>query len=312
MSDYIQQDEVTIFATNHSGPLAKSLAGFRSLTGIGTDPVAFMFTNKYDAMVWPDDKKPMTLKGAAQDRVSAQMFLDQFTPGIRVVVSKSGNLDARREDIEDGIKEVVHSCPPLMVAYFQGHGEEGCDKLRYITGDRKGDGTLEGFTAERLLEMFSKLSTRTVSIVITDFCYSGNIYRLQYCLYLSPDGKSYLWYETDEWFKDNQAGWKHRFHVAGSLEWEQVYETEKRGGYLTNSLAKLEAGSTTVPQFLLGIRQGVGSHLEDGRARASQPLPRDTTQQPQIYCTHKLPLDDSEIFSRIYLGTAEPFNSISS
>ncbi|KAG8701197.1 hypothetical protein FRC11_012387 [Ceratobasidium sp. 423] len=228
-----------------------------------------MFTNEYDTMVWPGDKQPMVLKGAIKDRDNAQMFLDQFTPGIRVVGSKSGNLNALREDIEDGLEEVMDSCPPLVVAYFQGHSEGGTESLR---------------------------------------C-------LQYCLYVSSDGKSFLWYETDEWFKDNRDGQKHRIIAPMACirlfyRAEQVYETEKRGGYLTN-VATLKAESTTIPQFLLGIRQGVESHLEQGRARASKPLPKEATQQPQIYCTHKLPLDNSDIFSRIYLKTVETFNSIS-
>lgn len=297
-------------ATSPNGPLSKSFTGF-NLSSLGTEPVAFMFTNEYDGMVWPDDKKSMTLKGAAQDRIHAKMFLDQFAPGIRVMGIKSGDSNALREDIEGGIEAAANS--RLLVTYFQGHSDGG--SLRYVTGDRKEDGTLEGFTAKELLKMFSKLSTRTVSVVITDFCYSGNIYRLRYCLYVSADGKDFLWYETDEWRKDNEAGRKHRItapmlHIAGSLEREEVYETEVRGGYLTNSLANLKAGPITLSRFLLGIRQGVNGHLADGKARSSNPLHGDATQHPQIYCSHMLPPDDSTIFSQIYSGTAKPFNSI--
>ncbi|KDN34574.1 hypothetical protein RSAG8_12333, partial [Rhizoctonia solani AG-8 WAC10335] len=160
--------------------------------------------------------------------------------------------------------------------------------------------------------MFSKLSVDTMSMVITDFCNSGNIYRLRFRLFVSPDGERFRWCETNEWSKDNAADRKYRIaspmiHVAASLEWQDAYETERRGGYLTNSLATAEP--RTLPQFLYHLQRGVESHLKDAKAHPRSPLGKDATQFPQIFCTCKLPLDDPEIFSKIYLGTAKPFYS---
>ncbi|KAH7316405.1 hypothetical protein B0J17DRAFT_686996 [Rhizoctonia solani] len=229
-----------------------------------------MFTNQYTRMSWPDNKEPMDLRGAVRDRSHAKMFLDRFTPGIRV----EGVVDASRQDIEDRIEQIAHSCPPLLVVYFQGHSEGDSGPLRC-----------------KLVKMFSKLSVYTMSTVITDFCGSGNIYRLRFRLVVSSDGKYFEWYETNEWRDDNKANQKYRIaspmlHVAASLEWQSAYETEKRGGYLTNSLAAAELEA--LPRFLLHLRQGVNNHLQIAKAHPRRPLNKDATQYPQIYCTCKL------------------------
>ncbi|CAE6494478.1 unnamed protein product [Rhizoctonia solani] len=256
-------------------------------------------------MVWPDDKESMTLNGVVKDREHVKRFFEKFTPEIRV--EGIDNTLTTRQNIKDSVDQVVRGRPPLMVAYFQGHSQGGSGPLRYVTGDRNEDGSLEGFTAEKLIKMFSKLSQCTMSMVITDVCNFGNLYRLQFQLIL--DGDRYLWWETNEWSEDNKLGRKYRItspmlHVAASLEWQSAYETDKRGGYLTNSLGAAEP--RTLPQLLLHLRQGVDGHMKDAKIHPRSPLAQELTQFPQIFSTYKLPLDDPEIFSKIYLGTAKP------
>ncbi|CAE6446400.1 unnamed protein product, partial [Rhizoctonia solani] len=167
----------------------------------------------------------------------------------------------------------------------QGHSEGNIcsNSLRYITGDRNEDDTLEGFTAEKLIKLFSKLNIRTMSMVITDFCNSGNIYRLRFRLIVLPGGKSY-WYETKEWSDDNADKPKYRItspmlHIAASLDSQPAYETKDTGGFLTSSLAK--AQSKTLSELLSYLRQGVNRQLEDAKAHPRRPLDGSARQTPQ-------------------------------
>ncbi|KEP46356.1 ICE-like protease (caspase) p20 domain protein [Rhizoctonia solani 123E] len=299
MSAYIQQVDVSVTAP--SRPLTKSFAGFRDLVVSDTGSVAVLITNRYAGMRWPDSTS-MTLNGAHRDRVNAQKFLDKFTPGIRVVSVEN----ARREDIEGQIEKIQDDVPPLAVVYVQGHGERKPGAFQYITDDRKRDGTLEGLDGEELLHMFSKVNIRTMSVVITDFCYSGNLFRLRYRLFVSPDGKGFCWLETSEWKQDNNVMLKHRItspmlHVAGSLESQETYETVWRGGYLTNTLAKAEPN--TLPAFLFCLRQGVDGHMRDAKAHPDKPLRQDANQYPQIFCSCTPSLEDPEFFAQLYPGS---------
>lgn len=251
----------------------------------------------------------MVLRGTAWGLVHARKFLGSFTPGIMIKSIE----DATRNDIEGQIEKIVHDVPPLALVYAQGHAEKA-GGLRYITGDRREDGALEGFTAEEMIKLFSKISVRTMSVVISDFCYSGNLYRLRYRLFVTLDGKGFRWLENSEWIEDNKNPRRHRinspmFHISGALESQKVYETAARGGYLTNALANVKLES--LPQFLLHLRQGVDSHMKKAKEHKSYPLPKDATQYPQIYCSFKLPLDDPEIFHKICQGKVQtPYSNI--
>ncbi|KAH7316403.1 hypothetical protein B0J17DRAFT_686976 [Rhizoctonia solani] len=224
-------------------------------------------TNDYSQRIWPKSKQSMVLKGAIRDRIHAKQFLDRFMPGIRV------------EEINNAlcqsiVRHVARVCPPLVVAYFQGHSGDDTSLLRYITGDRNEDSTLEGFTAE----------------IITDFCNSGNIHRLRFRLIVLPGGGSY-WRETQEWSHDNAVNPKYRItspmvHISASLDSQSAYETGERGGFLTDSLAK--APSKILPEFLSHLRQGVGHNLKDAKVHPRRPLDQSAAQLPQIYCTCKL------------------------
>ncbi|CAE6458049.1 unnamed protein product [Rhizoctonia solani] len=266
-------------------------------------------------MFWPLDKSiesvSMGLKGTLQDRVRIQRFLDRFVPGIRVADLESGGKNALRDDIVHAMDEVANGCPPLVVTYFQGHSEGSAGPLRYITGDHNEGGKLKGFTAQELVKMFSKLSIQTMAMAITDFCNSGNIYRLRFRLAPNPDG-TFSWTETREWQDDQRTNkvpsiTSPMIHIAGSLEWQLVYETGGGGGYFTNSLADLEAGPVTLPQFLMDLQRRVEIHVGQGKSHSSSPLPRAARQVPQIYSSCNLPLDDPEIFSKIRDGTAKSF-----
>ncbi|KAH7316402.1 hypothetical protein B0J17DRAFT_686965 [Rhizoctonia solani] len=184
-----------------------------------------------------------------------------------------------------------------------------------ITGDHKADGTLEGITAEEFVEMFSKLTVHTLAVVITDFCHSGNVLRLQFQLFVARDGHGF-WIETNEWLEDTRTGKKGgvvspMLHVAACLRQENAYETGRRGGYATNGLAQLEANSTTLTGFLVNLRQHVVGHLNDGKTYATNPLPIDATQVPQIFCSGQPLANDPEIFARIRMGVVHPFLPIS-
>lgn len=262
-----------------------------------------MLTNDYSQRIWPKSKQSMVLKGAIRDRIHAKQFLDRFMPGIRVEEINN----ALCQSIKDRFEHVARVCPPLVVAYFQGHSGDDTSLLRYITGDRNEDSTLEGFTAEKLIKMFSKLST--MLMIITDFCNSGNIHRLRFRLIVLPGGGSY-WRETQEWSHDNAVNPKYRItspmvHISASLDSQSAYETGERGGFLTDSLAK--APSKILPEFLSHLRQGVGHNLKDAKVHPRRPLDQSAAQLPQIYCTCKLPLDDPEIFSKIYSGMLKQF-----
>ncbi|CAE6426339.1 unnamed protein product [Rhizoctonia solani] len=254
----------------------------------------------------------MSLAGTAKDRKHILEFLEKF--GFTTGVKLERINDTLRKNVQDRVKKIVGRHPPLLVIHFQGHGILIRDTVQYITEGQKDDGTLEGLTAEEMIEMFSKLTFCTTSLVITDFCHSGNLYRLRFQLIIGADGPPY-WRETHEWSHDNKCNQKVKvvspmLHIAGSLRWQQVYETKRRGGYLTNSLAKLEAKPMTLPQFLLDLRQGVTGHLEATNAKLD-PLAQTMFQDPQIFSSRTWPLDDPQILSNLRLGTAKPTSSIS-
>ncbi|CAE6467172.1 unnamed protein product [Rhizoctonia solani] len=304
-----QQSDVT----KSSRTLHKTLTGIPALFGPIPESIALLVTNEYKDRRWPNSDQEMTLRGAAADRKRVPEFLEKFGLTTGVKVEPLDN--ALRKNIVDRIEKIVNNCPPLLIAHFQGHGLPIRDTVQYITGDCKEADKLEGLTAEELIEMFSKLSARTTSVVITDFCFSGNMYRLRFVLVIGLD-ESVSWLEIREWENDNMHGRKpkiisHMIHIAGSLRTQQVYETPRRGGYVTNSLAHMKPEPMTLPQFLRRLRQSVNGHLEDARAHPSldaqaRAMFRVAEQVPQIFSNHKWPLDDAEIFSKIRLGTAKP------
>ncbi|CAE6480513.1 unnamed protein product [Rhizoctonia solani] len=193
-------------------------------------------TNTYEDMMWPGlsgSEGEMTLRGAIEDRRHARKFLGKFNPEIEVKQVD----EALRKDIQDQIGKCVDSSLSLLVAYIQGHGQITNHTVQYITGDRK-KGSLEGLTAEELIEMFSRFSAQTMLVAITDFCHSGNVYRLPFRLVIGIDGTGY-WDETGEWNHDDTFSRKNRInspmlHIAGSLRQQYAYETRMRGGYFTN------------------------------------------------------------------------------
>ncbi|KDN34576.1 hypothetical protein RSAG8_12335, partial [Rhizoctonia solani AG-8 WAC10335] len=105
----------------------------------------------------------MSLVGAAMDRRHILEFLEKFGFTTGVKIERVDN--ALRKNIEDRVKKVVGSRPPLLVIHFQGHGVLIRDTVQYITSDQNEGGTLEGLTAEELIEMFSNLTIWTMSLV---------------------------------------------------------------------------------------------------------------------------------------------------
>ncbi|CAE6507006.1 unnamed protein product [Rhizoctonia solani] len=240
----------------------------------------------------------MSLVGAAMDRRHILEFLEKFGFTTGVKIERVDN--ALRKNIEDRVKKVVGSRPPLLVIHFQGHGVLIRDTVQYITSDQNEGGTLEGLTAEELIEMFSNLTIWTMSLV-SDHRF------LSFGQFVSSAVST-----------GYKAGWvlllvkivSPMLHVAGSLRWQQVYETEMRGGYLTNSLAQLKAKPMTLPHFLLELRQGVYGHLEATKAKLN-PLAQAMCQDAQIFSSDMWPLDDPQILLKIRLGTARPVPSTS-
>ncbi|CAE6539670.1 unnamed protein product [Rhizoctonia solani] len=237
----------------------------------------------------------MKLVGTEMDRKHILKFLEKFGFTTGVKLERVDN--APRKHIEDRIKKIVGSRPPLLVIHFQGHGIRLDDTVQYITEDHKEDGELEGLTGKELIKMFSTLTTDTTSLVITDFCNSGNLYRLRFQLVIGTDGPS--WHETTEWENDDKCHPAFRItspmlHIAGSLDCQQVYETRARGGYFTN-----------VDRVLIrtGSRRGVDGHIGATKAKFD-PLAGSMFQDPQIFSSDMWPLDDPQILSKIRLGTA--------
>ncbi|KAJ1311833.1 hypothetical protein OPQ81_010294 [Rhizoctonia solani] len=246
-----------------------------------SDYVIFMrFSNDYRGMFWnaySANKYPMELAGVARDRTNVLRFLDRIIPQGGVLLQKHDN--ALRKDIEMQVEKVAKTVPTVAIFYLTGQSGEGIHEnggLRYITGDRKQDGTLQGFTQEELLQMFSNISIRTMSLVITDFCNSGNIYRLRFrllrtcCIFL---------------------------HVANRNQLTKPV----RGGHLTRSLAEVEP--RTLPQFLFDLRQRVDGYSSVHTLPIFSPN-NDAIQVPQLFCSFKLPLDDPNIFSKICRGVS--------
>ncbi|CAE6426288.1 unnamed protein product [Rhizoctonia solani] len=294
--------------------LHKSLAGIPSLFGPVPESVALSVTNEYKDLKWPGSDEGMSLVGTAKDRKHILEFLEKFGFTTGVKLERINN--ALRRNVQDRVKKIISSHPPLLVVHFQGHGIRIRNTVQYITEDQKDDSTLDGLTAEEMIEMFSKLTFCTISLVITDFCHSGNLYRLRFQLVIGEDGLP-SWYETQEWRYNKKCNQKVEIvspmlHIAGSLRWQQVYETKRRGGYLTNSLAQLETKPTTLPQFLIDLRKGVNGHLDAANANAKlDPLAQTMFQDPQIFSSHMWALDDPQILSKLRLGMAKPSSSIS-
>ncbi|CUA69537.1 hypothetical protein RSOLAG22IIIB_08544 [Rhizoctonia solani] len=292
--------------------LHKSLTGIPSLFGPVPENAALSITNEYKDLRWPKSDIRMKLVGTEMDRKHILKFLEKFGFTTGVKLERVNN--APRKHIEDRIKKIVGSRPPLLVIHFQGHGIRLGDTVQYITEDHKEDGELEGLTGKELIKMFSTLTTDTTSLVITDFCNSGNLYRLRFQLVIGTDGPS--WHETTEWENDDKCHPAFRItspmlHIAGSLDCQQVYETRARGGYFTNSLAHLEAKPRTLPQFLLDTRRGVDGHIVATKAKFD-PSARSMFQDPQVFSSDMWPLDDPQILSKIRLGTARLNLSVSS
>ncbi|CAE6458042.1 unnamed protein product [Rhizoctonia solani] len=236
----------------------------------------------------------MALDGGHQDRYNILRFLGNFELNLEVDAIDN----ASRKNIEDCIRKAINSCPPLLVAYFQGHATIYDNILRYITSDDD-DELLEYLTAEELVGLFSKLTTQTKTVVITDFCHSGNMYGLEFFLKEEQDG-TVAWHQTDEWNKEQRTAIASpMLHIAGSLREQKVYETGRSGGYVTEGLAGVDVKSMTLPQVLRHLRRHVDYHIEAVNRRLRGGF--SAKQTPQIYSSYKWPLDDPRILSTIGL-----------
>ncbi|CAE6506328.1 unnamed protein product [Rhizoctonia solani] len=233
----------------------------------------------------------MKLHGADCDKINIESWLtaDKRFPGLEIKPVDS-NLKLR-SDIEEWIEELNNDNPGAAFIYMQGHGLPEY-MGSYVTGDSFAAG--QGPTvirSEEWINMFSKFDRRAQFITITDFCHSGNFFRLQYKLEPKQDGEGAQWIETEEWAQGYGAGSirlsSPMLHLAGSARNENVFETGRTGGYFTHVLS--ETGIKTLPELLKRLRAGVDKHLEKARCYDKNPIPANVTQTPQV-CSFPTPL----------------------
>ncbi|KAG8695952.1 hypothetical protein FRC11_001085, partial [Ceratobasidium sp. 423] len=253
-------------------PLAKSsLVGH---SGLSRAARAVLILNKYPNLGWSDGSS-MTLYGTDQDKANFVRWLTadkKRFPGLEVSVVNN----ASRTDIKMCMKELESLDPAVVVIYIQGHGSPGF----YITGDGPtSKNEYIGIECSELSKLFSEFDDRSLSIVVTDLCYSGNSFRLRYKLELGKDGEPDKWAETEEWDQTSIQQHPHMIHLAGSTMVEQVYETGRIGGYFTNALTKV--GTKTLPQLLASLRAEVNACLVEARRYKDSPIGSDATQTPQ-------------------------------
>ncbi|CAE6440126.1 unnamed protein product [Rhizoctonia solani] len=248
-------------------------------------------------MTWPNSGCSMVLNGAVQDRIHIRRFLDKYRLTLRVKVKVVDN--ASRKSIEDHNRKAVDSCPPLLIAYFQGHGLPHSDNVKFITSDEREDGTLEGLTAEELVEMSSKLTTQTKSVVITDFCFSGNVYRLKFYLQVEQDGSG-SWHLTEGWSEE----------ITSPMGRNRSTKPPGWGAMLPKwSLADLKTALITLPQILLHLRRRVDYHLGAAKVHPKGRVTfKDAKQVPQIYSNYMWPLDDLRILLKFGLEETIPIS----
>ncbi|CAE6480487.1 unnamed protein product [Rhizoctonia solani] len=256
----------------------------------------------------------MKLLGAGRDEVNIKGWLtaDKRFPGLKIrPVEKT-----LREDIKVQMDQLAMINPGAIFVYstarfvhnksiyslevVQGHGFSdslGC----YVTGDPVDpENHLTTVKSEELIQMFSEFGCHTRSIVITDFCHSGNFFRLPYKLELSKNGTGPEWIETEGTSGSDTGPNKlasPMIHLAGSTRDEQVMETGRIGGYFTDGLSKI--GTKKLPELLAELRAEVNVHLE--QAKSYPGFTVDARQTPQIYSSSKLSLDDPDILTKFYL-----------
>ncbi|CEL53199.1 hypothetical protein RSOLAG1IB_06164 [Rhizoctonia solani AG-1 IB] len=267
------------FATDT--PLAKAFLGGHG--GVSRAAYAVLCLNKYTGFKWSSNGPAMDLYGADRDMTNFLEWLtgDEKFPNLKI----SSIHNTSRTDIKSYLENLVTLSPGVVFVYIQGHG---LPEL-YITGDGRGsDGEYIGLKSTELIELFSRFENNTSSIVITDFCHSGNFLHLRYRLEVDTDGKRADWVEVENWTQGSGDTTSHpssqMLHIAGSADNQLVYETGNLGGYFTNALSKAEP--KTLPELLAELRATVDAHL--GRARNQGYISQEATQVPQIYSRTKL------------------------
>ncbi|CAE7201728.1 unnamed protein product [Rhizoctonia solani] len=186
----------------------------------------------------------MELFGGDRDKLHIKDWLtaSQRFPGLEIeVVDKT-----LRSDIKTQIDRLAAINLGAIFVYMQGHGLNN-GNVSYITGDQFDP--KEGYASvksEELINMFSEFDHHTLSVVITDFCYSGNFFRLRYKLEFSEGGNGPEWVETGDWSQVSGTEGSQLtcllVHLAGSTRNEQVIETERTGGYFTDVSGTMEPG----------------------------------------------------------------------
>ncbi|CCO32824.1 hypothetical protein BN14_06887 [Rhizoctonia solani AG-1 IB] len=180
----------------------------------------------------------MDLYGADRDMTNFLEWLtgDEKFPNLKI----SSIHNTSRTDIKSYLENLVTLSPGVVFVYIQGHS---LPEL-YITGDGRGsDGEYIGLKSTELIELFSRFENNTSSIVITDFCHSGNFLHLRYRLEVDTDGKRADWVEVENWTQGSGDTTSHpssqMLHIAGSAD---------------NQLALSKAEPKTLPELLAELR----------------------------------------------------------
>jgi len=232
----------------------------------------------------------MSLPGATVDGPNAEAWIRRLAKGIRSFRVRNASKSEIFTRVEDKAQGTKGCC-----LYFQGHGIYTPGRVnRYLTAQNSvnegenWDG-LDPKDMRKLLALTNHLAWR---IIATDFCHSGNCFKLQFVLCIEGD--------TAEW--KEVAGWSAgepcapTIHFAGSKENESAYEGSQTGGFFTEALTKPRDKMLTLPALLGVFRSEVNKSLDAAKQKGA--IDRDKTQTPQIFSSVKLSLEDTHALTK--------------
>lgn len=238
------------------------------------------------------DSENMHLPGLDKDRANLEEFLQAMFSGIQVTLLENTTF----EDIERALASVAMANPETLLISLQGHGQNG----HYVTGDGHCYGSkdiLRVLHSKELRTMLSVSYPTAWRIVLSDFCRSDNYLRIRYVLVV--DGPAPEWVETNAWKYQHAANPAYdgppALHFSACTEHESAWGSSGSGGYKTKALTSLRSKDLTLPELLIRIRADVKDRLSK-----AADAPESRVQTPQIYASHKLPLNEPRVLKRFY------------
>ncbi|KAF8597577.1 hypothetical protein BDV93DRAFT_369375 [Ceratobasidium sp. AG-I] len=243
----------------------------------------------------------MSLPGANVDKDSMHGGFLKIFDGIQVETVEG----ASSSDIHKGMTTVNDPTPASCWFYLQGHGRP----WMYLPSDSHNDsGAWEGLSADDICSILGVMDRSIWRIFVTDFCYSGNYFRLQYMLLIDETGAQ--WVETPEWSTHRsecaefEAHGTPALHLAGSTVEEEVFEGRRSGGFFTKALVENCDRPMALPDLLRAIRVAVNVYLAKAKSDCER-FPKDAKQTPQIFSSMKWSLEDIHILAKFHQADSE-------